>query len=54
MASRLTAMEGNETYPRVSPDGKRIAFTSSQYTARCICDAHRRWRDSSIDLHGSL
>ena len=27
-ASRLTAMEGNETYPRVSPDGRWVAFTS--------------------------
>ena len=30
-ASRLTAMEGNETNPRVSPDGKWIAFTGRQY-----------------------
>ncbi|MBK7871323.1 MAG: PD40 domain-containing protein [Saprospiraceae bacterium] len=36
MASRLTAMEGNETYPRVSPDGKWIAFTSSQYTSQDV------------------
>ena len=30
-ATRITAMAGNETYPRVSPDGKWIAFSSSQY-----------------------
>ena len=30
-ALRLTGMEGNESRPRVSPDGKWIAFTSSQY-----------------------
>ena len=30
-ASRLTAMQGNETSPRVSPDGKWIAFTGRQY-----------------------
>jgi len=31
MATRLTAMEGQETYPMVSPDGKWIAFSSNQY-----------------------
>src|SRR6188474_1969196 len=30
-ASRLTAMQGYETSPRVSPDGKWIAFTGNQY-----------------------
>ncbi|WP_347158905.1 S41 family peptidase [Pontibacter chitinilyticus] len=30
-ATRLTAMDGNETHPRVSPDGKWVAFTASQY-----------------------
>lgn len=30
-ALRLTAMQGNETSPRVSPDGKWIAFTGRQY-----------------------
>src|SRR5262245_45497333 len=30
-ALRLTAMQGYETSPRVSPDGKWIAFTGRQY-----------------------
>lgn len=30
-AKRLTAMEGNEINPRVSPDGQWIAFTGYQY-----------------------
>jgi tricorn protease len=30
-ASRITAMQGYETSPRVSPDGKWIAFTGRQY-----------------------
>jgi tricorn protease len=30
-AARLTAMQGYETNPRVSPDGKWIAFTGRQY-----------------------
>lgn len=30
-AVRLTAMQGNETSPRVSPDGKWIAFSGRQY-----------------------
>ena len=30
-ASRLTAMQGYETMPRVSPDGKLIAFTARQF-----------------------
>src|SRR6476469_1469473 len=30
-ATRLTAMPGYETNPRVSPDGKWIAFTGRQY-----------------------
>jgi tricorn protease len=31
VATRLTAMQGYETSPRVSPDGKWIAFTGRQY-----------------------
>lgn len=31
MATRLTAMQGYETSPRVSPDGKWVAFTGRQY-----------------------
>jgi len=30
-ANRITAMEGNETNPNVSPNGKWLAFSSSQY-----------------------
>ena len=31
MATRLTAMTGTETRPRISPDGKWVAFSGSQY-----------------------
>lgn len=30
-ATRLTAMDGEETNPNISPDGNWIAFTSNQY-----------------------
>lgn len=31
LATRLTAMEGDERFPRASPDGKWLAFTAQQY-----------------------
>jgi tricorn protease len=36
VAMRLTGMEGEETYPRISPDGQWIAFTGSQYGGQDI------------------
>lgn len=35
-ASRLTAMKGEETLPRISPDGKWIAFSATQYGNRDV------------------
>lgn len=31
LATRLTAMEGDERFPRVSPDGKWLAFSAQQF-----------------------
>jgi len=31
IANRISAMDGNETYPKVSPDGKWLAFSSNQF-----------------------
>jgi tricorn protease len=36
LATRLTAMQGEETYPRISPDGKWLAFTGSQFGSQDI------------------
>ncbi len=35
-ATRLTAMQGEETRPSVSPDGKWVAFSSTQYGNRDV------------------
>lgn len=35
-ATRLTAMQGDELYPRVSPDGRWIAFTGAQYGSQDV------------------
>ncbi len=35
-ALRLTAMKGEETLPRISPDGKWIAFSATQYGNRDV------------------
>jgi len=35
-ALRLTAMKGNETLPRISPDGKWVAFSATQYGNRDV------------------
>ena len=44
MAVRLTAMQGYETSPRVSPDGKMdCIYRTTIWKCRCVCNAGK-WR----------
>ncbi|MEO1654993.1 MAG: peptidase S41, partial [Bacteroidota bacterium] len=36
LATRLTGLEGVESRPRISPDGKWLAFSSNQYSSQDI------------------
>ena len=50
-AMRLTAMDGNESFPRVSPDGKWIAFSSSQYgNSDVYVMPYKWWRNQATDI----
>ncbi|MBK8392830.1 MAG: PD40 domain-containing protein [Saprospiraceae bacterium] len=46
----MTGMKGEETLPRISPDGKWIAFSAHNLGIRCIHHANPGRRDQTIDF----